>query len=329
MKKPFNILLTIIILVGIIVFFSYTNALDTSNSDNSEKVSFQIQEGETVDSILQNLVEDGLLRKIYVNYTKIYLKVTNMGSKIQAGSYNIPKNLSIRELTNTLQEGKEQDIWVTIPEGLRKDEIAKIVETELSKVETTSFSSEEFIALTTDEEFINTLGLEIPLTNLEGFLFPDKYALSPSSTTKSVIEVLVGNFKKKVENEYTYDDIVMASIVEREGYTSDDRPIIAGILLKRLREGWLLQADATLLYPVKDWKHIITVQDKENDNPYNTYKKNGLPPTPICNPGIQAINATRNPEESAYYFYIHDKDGTPHYATTLEEHNANVNKYLR
>lgn len=329
MKKPFNILLTIVILVGIIVFFSYTNSLDTPNSENSEKVSFQIQEGETVDSILQNLVEEGLLRKIYVNYTKIYLKVTNMGSKIQAGNYNIPKNLSIRELTNTLQEGKEQDIWVTLPEGLRKDEIAKIVETELSKVETTSFSPEEFITLTTDEEFINTLGLEIPLTDLEGFLFPDKYALSPSSTTKSVIEVLVGNFKKKVGKEYTYENIVMASIVEREGYTSDDRPIIAGILLKRLREGWLLQADATLLYPIKDWKHVITIQDKGNDNSYNTYKKNGLPPTPICNPGIQAINATMNPEESPYYFYIHDKEGIPHYSTTLEEHNANVNKYLR
>ncbi len=329
MKKTFSALLTIAILLGMISFFFYTKALDTANTSDSEKISFNIQEGETVDSILQNLVSDGLLRKSFVTFTKIYLKTTDNAAKIQAGNYSIPKNLSIKELITTLQDGKEQDIWVTIPEGLRKDEIAKIISTELSKIETSSFSSEEFLTLTTDEEFIGTLELTPPVKDLEGFLFPDKYALAPNSTTKSVIEVLVNNFKKKVKTEYSYDDIVMASIVEREGYTAQDRPIIAGILLKRLSEGWLLQADATLLYPVKDWKHDITVQDKGNDNPYNTYKKNGLPPTPICNPGIQAIDATRNPESSSYYFYIHDKDGVPHYGATLDEHNANVTKYLR
>ena len=235
----------------------------------------------------------------------------------------------MKELIATLQNGKEQDIWITIPEGLRKDEIAEIITKELDKVESTNFSKDDFLKATTDPTFIETLELPEEVKDLEGFLFPDKYALAPDSTTNSVIKVLVENFKKRVGTEYTYEDIVMASIVEREGYNGTDRPIIAGILLKRLEEGWLLQADATLLYPVKNWKHVITVQDKADDNPYNSYKKTGLPPTPICNPGIQAINATRTPEASPYYFYIHDKDGNPHYSKTLEEHNANVNKYLR
>lgn len=329
MKKIFNIVLTVLILIGIVVFFDYKGALDKPNSDSPEKVTFQIKEGEAVNNILKNLVDEGVLGKRFVNYVKIYLKTTKAEAKIQAGSYSIPKNLNIKELIKTLQDGKDQDIWITIPEGLRKDEIASIIAKELEKIDKATFSVEEFIKATTDTEVITKLDLPSEVKDLEGFLYPDKYAFSPNSTTMSVIEVLVGNFKKKIGTEYTYEDIVMASIVEREGYNAQDRPVIAGILLKRLREGWLLQADATLLYPVKDWKHVITVQDKANDNPYNSYKKAGLPPTPICNPGIQAINATRNPEESLYYFYIHDNDGNPHYARTLEEHNANVNKYLR
>lgn len=329
MKKTLSIVLIIAIIAGVGLLIDYRSSLDKQNSKDSEKVTFQIKEGEAVDTILGNLVDEGLLRKRFVKYTKVFLKASKMEGQIQAGTYNIPKNLSIKELITTLQNGKNQDVWVTIHEGLRKDEIAKILNDELSQIDTASFSVDEFLTLTTDSEFIKTLELEIDIKDLEGFLFPDKYALDPNSTTKSVIKVLVDNFKKKVGEEYTYDDIIMASIVEREGYTEQDRPIIAGLLLKRIREGWLLQADATLLYPVKDWKHVITQQDKDNDNPYNSYKRPGLPPTPICNPGLQAIKATQNPEETPYYFYIHDNDGVPHYAVTNEEHNINVNKYLR
>ena len=329
MKKTLSIVLIIAIIAGIGLLIDYRSSLDKQNSKDSEKVTFQITEGEAVDTILGNLVDEGLLRKRFVRYTKVFLKVSKMEGQIQAGTYNIPKNLSIKELITTLQNGKNQDVWVTIHEGLRKDEIAKILNDELSQIDTASFSADEFLTLTTDSEFIKTLELEIDIKDLEGFLFPDKYALDPNSTTKSVIKVLVDNFKKKVGEGYTYDEIIMASIVEREGYTEQDRPIIAGLLLKRIREGWLLQADATLLYPVKDWKHVITQQDKDNDNPYNSYKRPGLPPTPICNPGLQAIKATQNPEETPYYFYIHDKSGVPHYAVTNDEHNINVNKYLR
>ena len=140
---------------------------------------------------------------------------------------------------------------------------------------------------------------------------------------------LVDNFKTKVTKDYTYEDIILASIIEREGYNGNDRPIIAGILLKRFEEGWLLQTDASLLYPFKDWKQPITQEIKESDSPYNTYKNMGLPPTPICNPGLQSIEAVWNPTETNYYYYIHDTDGNPHYSETLDQHNENVNKYLR
>lgn len=323
------IFFAVAVILIFIVFNSYKNALKTSNSDNTDTVSFEIKEGTSVDQILNDLIGSNLLNKSHLYFTKAYLKFNKLGDKIQAGNYQIPQNLTIEELIKTLQSAKDQDIWVTIPEGLRKDEIANILEIELGKYETTEFSKEEFLAKTEDPEYIKQLELPIETNNLEGFLFPDKYALSPNSTTDSVIVRLIENFKTKVTEEIKYEDIIMASIVEREGNNGEDRPIIAGILLKRIREGWLIQADATLLYLTKDWKHIITIQDKENDNPYNSYKKAGLPPTPICNPGLQAINATINPEESPYYYYIHDNDGIVRYATTLEQHSQNVAKYLR
>ncbi len=320
------ILITVVLVSILILKLSYDRAIEIINSEETEKVTLQINSGETVDQIVDSLIEKGLIRKNFLYYTKIYLRINNLGTKLQAGVYELPKNLSIKEIIETLQSGRSQDIWVSIPEGLRKDEIGEILERELVG---TTFSKDRFLSLTVDTTYIESLGLISEVKDLEGFLFPDKYAFPKDSTEEVVIERMVGNFKTKVGASYTYEDIVLASIVEREGYNGNDRPTIAGIIIKRYNEGWLLQTDATLLYPVKDWKHVITIQDKDDDNPYNTYKKIGLPPTPICNPGLQSIQAVWSPVESRYYYYIHDLEGNPHYAATLDEHNSNVNKYLR
>jgi UPF0755 protein len=316
-------------LLGTILLFDYNRSINFPNSNNDKKVVFEITEGESVEQILQSLLDNELISQKNYYYTKVYLKKHNLGGSLQAGVYNLPKNLTVVELIDTLQFGRSEEIWVTIPEGLRKDEIAQRIEEELNGGDTSEFSKEEFLSLSTNQEFINTLELNVEVNNLEGFLFPDKYLFPKTITTKEVIIKMVETFKQRVEEEYTYEEIILASIVEREGYDSNDRPIIAGIILKRFEEGWLLQTDATLLYPIKDWEHTITAQDKENDNPYNTYKNIGLPPTPICNPGLQSIEAVQNPVETNYYFYIHDNDGNAHYSESLEKHNENVNRYLK
>ncbi len=332
MKSIIKIFLLALLTVIVILFVakkSYDSVIETPNSDSSEKITLEINTGETVDSIIQKLVDQGILKEKWANYFRIYLKLNNIAQKIQAGTYEIPKNLSIVEIAKTIQQSKGLDIWVTIPEGLRKDEIANILEEELLEAGNSNFNETEFLSLTTDTTFISTLGFTYTLTDLEGYLFPDKYAFSNEVVTEDVLKILIENFKTKVGTSDTYEDIIIASMVEREGYTSTDRPMIADIINRRLKEGWLLQIDATLLYPVKDWKHVITDTDKKDDNPYNTYKSTGLPPTPICNPGLEAINAVRNPQSNNYYFYIHDKDGNVHFAETLTEHNRNVEKYLR
>ncbi|MGI5897978.1 MAG: endolytic transglycosylase MltG [Candidatus Dojkabacteria bacterium] len=330
-KSRLKILLAIIILLLIPLIFliklkAYNQALKEPNSESTEKVTFVIQQGETTEEILDMLVEKELLNKNKLLYVKIYLRANDLGGKIQAGTYMIPKNLNIEELFTTLQNGKEQDIWVTIPEGIRADEIGKIFEKEINNP---TFSYDQFMTLVTDSNYISQLGLPDGVANLEGFLFPDKYAMPIDTTADIAIKKMVSNFRSKVSMEYTYQDIILASIVEREGYNNQDRPIIAGIITKRLAEGWLLQTDATLLYPLKDWKHVLTAEDLKVESPYNTYKQIGLPPTPICNPGLESILAIKNPQKTNYYYYIHDKNKNPHYAETLAEHNSNVNKYLR
>ena len=319
----------LLLAVAIFVKLDYDKAMYDSNENSEERVIVEIEEGESVNNILKSLLEKGFLNNRSLYYAKFYLKINNLGQKLQAGVYELPKNLSIKELIDAMQFGRSQDVWISIPEGLRKDEIAQLVENELVKSGSSTFSKEEFLSLALNKDFINSLELSVDISDLEGFLFPDKYAFPKDANAQLVITKLVDNFKIKVGSDYSYEDIILASIVEREGFNEDDRPIIAGVIIKRYNEGWLLQTDATLLYPVKDWKHTITIQDKQDDNLYNTYKRIGLPPTPICNPGLQSIQAVWNPTETKYYYYIHDKDKNPHYATTLDEHNANVNRYLR
>jgi len=333
MKSLIKIFLLALVTVGVIIFLAkinYDNVIEKPNSDNSEKITFQIVSGESIDSIIQKMVDAGILKDKWANYFRIYLKLNKISEKIQAGTYELPKNLSIKEIAETIQKARGLDIWVTIPEGLRKDEIADILYTELSKSSNQEFSKDEFLRLTTDTTFISTLGFTTYTpADLEGFLFPDKYAFSVDETTQTVLLKMINNFKTKVGLNDSYEDLIIASMVEREGRTSEDRPMIADIIKRRYEEGWLLQICATILYLKKDWTHVITKEDMALNHPYNTYKTPGLPPTPISNPGLVAINAVRNPQPNPYYYYIHDNDGNIHYGRTLEEHNKNISTYLR
>ncbi len=326
--KIFFLALLTVAVITLLAKLNYDSVIEKPNGESSERITLQIASGESVDTVINKLVQAGILKENWSRYFKMYLKLNDLSSKIQAGTYEIPMNLNIKEIAQTILKSKGLDLWITIPEGLRKDEIAMILSEDLKSGGNNIFDENRFLSLTTDSEYISSLGFQYTLVDLEGFLFPDKYAFSIEETTEQVLTKLIDNFKSKVGIKDTYEDIIIASMVEREGYTSTDRPMIADIIQRRYAEGWLLQIDATLLYPQKDWKHVITNTDKENNSPYNTYKFQGLPPTPICNPGLEAINAVRNPKANEYYYYIHDTDGYAHYGRTNSEHNSNIQKYL-
>jgi UPF0755 protein len=177
-------------------------------------------------------------------------------------------------------------------------------------------------------------------------MFPDTYLIPRDATASAVVDIFTENFNKKVTAAMREDakktgltfgeTITLASIIEREGKTEKDRPVIAGILLNRINENMALQVDATLQYALgyqpfekSWWKKELTEEDKKINSPYNTYASPGLPPGPISNPGLAAIKAAIYPSRTDYLYYIHDKTGAAHYAKTIEDHNANVRRYLQ
>ncbi len=285
----------------------------------NKEETFVVRKGDTVQEIAQSLEEKGLIKNAFA--FRVYLFSQKIDEDIEAGSFRLNSNQIAQEIATGLQQG-QLDKWVTIIEGLRVEEIGEKLEEEFD------IQKEKFVKLAK-----------------EGYMFPDTYLVPINASEEKAVSVLRRNFDIKVDDTIknlakkngltTYQLIILASIVERESSSSKESPVIAGILLKRFKEGIPLAADATIQYVLgyqKEekswWKKNLTMQDLEVVGSYNTRKVAGLPPTPICNPGLSAIKATASPAESPYYFYIHDTDGNVHFAETLEKHNSNIAKYL-
>lgn len=303
MKFKYLVLAILIIFVG---SFLYIKTLFSAPSTNSKIVNFMVNKGSSISLISKNLQKEGLIKNAYV--FKYYIQFTGLQNKIQAGEFELGPNLTLTQIIEKLRKGPTE-ILVTIPEGLRREEIAEKYRTLLNKDE--SFTK-EFLALSAGKE---------------GYLFPDSYLFPKEATATQIINRMTTTFDKKIK-DVTYNQLIMASMLERETFSDDEKSIVAGILYKRIKNDWPLQVDATLQYIKGDWKPVYS-QDKELKSPYNTYKSLGLPPSPICNPGLSSILAAISPEESDYWYYIHDNNGKIHFAKTIEEHNANVAKYLK
>jgi len=287
------------------IFFAFVQFSKPVSNDSALK-EFLITKGSSASQIANDLEEEKIIRSSLA--FKFYIQFTGKQSKILAGEFRLSPSMSLSEIVDTLQKGPVE-IWVTIPEGLRHEEIAEKFASNLGKDE--SFQDE----------------LERIMAPHEGYLFPETYLFSKEITTEKILNKLLATYNLKTADEPTNDEIIMASIIERETKSDAEKPIVAGILYKRIENGWPLQVDASIQYAKGNWKPIL-VSDKELNSLYNTYKYQGLPPGPICNPGISSINAAQNPKESEYWYYLHEDNGTIHYASSLEEHNVNIRKYL-
>ena len=219
--------------------------------------------------------------------------------------------------------------WVVIPPGLRKEEIAVILQKTLGW---TSLQKKKFIDVDT----------AIKSDYIEGVYFPDTYLIPVADSTSDVTKRLISKFNENFsgyitgfngENIKWTTALTMASIVQREAFGNTDMPLVAGILWNRLNQGMQLDVDSTLQYvrgdTGKGWWAPITVVDKKTDSPYNTYIYKGLPPHPIANPGIAAIDATLNPTKTDCLYYLHDSNHVIHCAATYDEHLQNIETYLK
>lgn len=291
-------------------FFLYSNEILPVNPTNSTKVSFVISKNEPASLVVQELASRGLIKSAMVG--KIYLRLSGIGPKLQAGSYMISPDEAMQTILFELTSGPA-DIWVTIPEGFRREQIADRLAAKLTGPDT-QFDSAAFVTKT---------------ASLEGKLFPDTYLIPTNATTDQIITMMTANFTKKTTN-VTADQLILASLIEREAKTDTERPIIAGIMTNRLKDGMTLDIDATIQYALgtsKNWWPQVT--DTRLPSLYNTYLHAGLPPRPITNPGLPSIQAAQNPAATDYWYYIHDNQGQPHFAKTLAEHQANIDKYLK
>jgi len=302
MKFKYLVLIIVIICVG---FFFYVKTLFLAPSSETKQIDFMINKGSSVSLIGKNLEKAGLIKNSII--FKFYIQLTNSQNKIQAGEFQLSPNLSLIQIVDTLKKGPAE-IWITIPEGLRREEIATKFTNILNKDE---IFTKEFLNLSAGKE---------------GYLFPDTYLFPKTATAAQIVNRMIATFNQKIK-EVTYNQVIMASMLERETFSDSEKPIVAGILYKRIQNNWPLQVDATLQYIKGNWKPVFSI-DKELKSPFNTYKNLGMPPSPISNPGLSSILAAISPEESEYWYYIHDNDGKIHFAKTLEEHNSNIRKYL-
>lgn len=314
MKKA---LLLIVILLT--VFFLakgwWNHQLTSVSADKATKV-FVIAKGAKVSEIAKTLREKSLIRSELA--FKIYVKQNNLTNKLQAGSYKLSPAMSVPELVKGLQVGSE-DIWVTLIEGWRVEEMAAKLSSELG------VSSSEFLK-----------------TAKEGYMFPDTYLFPKEATVEYITSTLRKTFearfipelRSKIRSQGLTEDqgVILASIVEREARSDGVRKMVASILLKRFKIGMALNADATLQYILgyqeaekSWWKRNLSREDKKVDSLYNTYLHAGLPPAPISNPGLSSLKAVTDADSSTpYLYYYHDSKGNSYYGETLEEHNRNV-----
>lgn len=314
------IILNILLFLGVVGVVSYgLSPVSTSQLEQT----VVIPKGASISSIGTQLTQKGLIRSPYA--FRFVVWKNKLQASIQAGTFKVKPAQSVEEIALALTKGTD-DIWVTLVEGWRNEEIVE----ELVQTFGPEFDAKKFLELAKDKQ---------------GYLFPNTYLFPKLSTPELIISTLIKTFEKQMSAEdrqalesqkrSLQDAVTMASLVEREARQPETMRMVAGILWKRLDAGWPLQVDATLQYAKgydkknKTWWSVPFGMDKSIKSVYNTYANLGLPPAPICNPGLNALKAVVNPIDSPYWYYITDDNGVMHYAETLSEHNANVKKWLK
>ncbi|MFA6593871.1 MAG: endolytic transglycosylase MltG [Candidatus Buchananbacteria bacterium] len=328
-KKVILVFLIVIILIASWLFYSLNR-----RNNFTQTVTVNIESGTVAGKISQALKSRGLITNAFI--FNAYAKLTGADSRLVAGTHQIEPRSSIKSIVRqlTINTNLDRELSITIIEGWKiKDISAYLAERGIANEQ--SFADAIKIDNWRDKyPFLQDKRIK----SLEGFLFPDTYRIFNDAKAEDVVKKMLNNFGAKVtaqmrfdapkDNASFYDALILASIVEREALYDDDRRVIAAIFLNRLKQGIGLQSDATINYITGKKSTRPTYADLQADSPYNTYKYRGLPPGPICNPGLASINAVIYPQPNNYFYFLTDSEGRAHFAKTYAEHQQNIIKYL-
>ena len=322
--------------------YSVVSALvDAPPDDDPTPHQFTVSEGETAGSIAQRLEREGFIRNAW-GFTML-ARMRGVDERLEAGVYSLRRNMTANQVLDELMAGRYAGTQVTFPEGWRAAEMAALLESK------EVLAGGEFLQLALSGDFrYDFLADRPPSASLEGYLFPDTYRTPPGTTARELVDRMLQNFGQKFTPEMrrqaaargltVHQVVTLASIVEREAVVASERPTIASVFFNRLEADMPLQADATVQYAKAEkearsalatsyWPKGLTLDDLAIDSPYNTYRYRGLPPGPICCPGLDSIKAVLECPPTDYYYYVAKGDGSHVFAKTLEEHNQNVAKY--
>lgn len=321
-KKRMRVIL-LLIFAGALIFTVYAADVFFEAEKNSlkESVTVEISGDENIEDIAEKLKDAGAVR--HTNVFVATAKMKNLDTGFKKGKYIVPPDSKYTYILRMFLAGNSSD-FITIAEGLTREQI-------FNKISQSGFVSEEKLKdaalLNYDYEFLKGITRENPL---EGYLFPETYAIDKNQSARDIINMMLEQFENMFCEEYktraeeigmTVDEVViLASIIQSETTGIENMRLVSDVFSKRLKNGDYLQSCATVQYLLKEKKIVLSAQDIKINSPYNTYMYKGLPIGPICSPGEDAIYAALYPEESDYYYFQSDSKGNMYFSKTFAEH---------
>ena len=310
-----------------LLWFSYAVFVDRSQPHQRTRII--VQRGATFREITEQLAQARVVNNAAA--FRLYAKLRHADTDVHAGEFSFAPHQTTVQVLDQLRSGGAQIAkWVTIPEGFTAKQIAQ-------RLQEDGFGN----ATVFERAFMRdtTLAAGQRTVNLEGYLFPSTYLIPIGATPETVERILTGQFQRELPadaatkaaaHHLTVPQVItLASLIEREAKAPDERALMAGVYYNRLRLGMPLEVDASIEYALAQHHSVITYNDLKVNSPYNTYLHQGLPPTPIANPGLPSIQAALNPHPSDFLYYVYKGNGHHAFAKTLAEQDANIAKYLK
>ncbi|MCD6505000.1 endolytic transglycosylase MltG [Candidatus Poribacteria bacterium] len=313
----FAVAALIVISVLMCRFLSEFAPLDPNET---KRIEIEIPHGMSAAQIGDLLQREGIIRSRTAFLWSARLR--GVAAKLKSGRYLLSPSMSLSQILRILALGKVKMVKFSVPEGLTVEQIADLWQSK-------GFgTAEEFIRAAHDRTLLTSYGINAQ--SAEGYLFPETYVISEGTSAKEMVSSMIELFRRRVTPDLIKEGrrrgfnlhqiITLASIIEKEARLDDERPIISAVFHRRLKLGWKLEADPTVRYALGLPSRPLTSDDLKVDSPYNTYLHPGLPPGPICNPGIKSIEAAVNPADVDYLYFVARGDGSHIFSRTYSEH---------